>query len=290
VFRVAHISDLHIPPLPHLRPRELLGKRLLGLYSWRHKWRGEHRSEVLAALRDLLDKQQPDHICVTGDLTFTGHPAELDAAARWLEALAESRRISLVPGNHDVFMADAVVPVRERWAQWMRDDDGEQRFPYLHRRGPLDIIGLSSAVPTPPAVTRGRLGEVQLAAVEALLSTLSAQRRPRLLLLHHPPHEGAARSRKALADRVELRQVLACVPVSLVLHGHLHRPERATVAGPEGPIPVLGAASGSALGRRYTPAHCHLLEFAPGQDTPTVRHAHFDPAAGRFGVGPSGIL
>ena len=47
---IAHISDLHIGPLPPVTPRNLLSKRLLGYLSWRSRKQRIHRIEVLAAL------------------------------------------------------------------------------------------------------------------------------------------------------------------------------------------------------------------------------------------------
>ncbi len=84
MFRIAHISDLHIPPLPHVPASQLAGKRLLGLFSWHYKWKREHRQPVLDALLMNLREQRPDHVCVTGDITYTTLPAEVDAAADWL--------------------------------------------------------------------------------------------------------------------------------------------------------------------------------------------------------------
>ena len=48
-FRLAHLSDPHLPPLPAARLRDLAGKRALGYLNWtrnRHKY---HRRDVLDA-------------------------------------------------------------------------------------------------------------------------------------------------------------------------------------------------------------------------------------------------
>jgi hypothetical protein len=39
-------------------------------------------------------------------------------------------------------------------------------FPFVRRRGPLALIGVSSAVPTPPLMATGRLGRAQLDALD----------------------------------------------------------------------------------------------------------------------------
>jgi 3',5'-cyclic AMP phosphodiesterase CpdA len=284
MFRIAHISDLHIPPLPRMSPAQLAGKRLLGLYSWHHKWKNEHRSSVLEALRAHLGEVAPDHICVTGDLTFTTHPEEVDRAAQWLAGLGEPESISLVPGNHDAYVSGALDYALDRWERWMRDDDGGAGFPYLQRRGPVNIVGLSSAVATAPAVSLGRIGRRQAEATRDLLERVADERRPIVLLVHHPPQDGATRRLRAFADRALLQDVLAQAPVDLVLHGHLHYPTRASLAGRDGPIPVRGAASASAFGGRKASAHYHVIDIDEDADGPVIRihHAHFDPSAGSF--------
>lgn len=288
MFRIAHISDLHIPPLPRLRPAQLAGKRLLGWFSWHYKWKNEHRLDVLDALRTDLVEIAPDHVCVTGDLTFTTCPEEVDQAAQWLAALGGPESISLVPGNHDAYVPGALDYALDRWALWMRDDDGDSGFPYLHRRGPVDIIGLSTAVPTAPAVSLGRIGRPQADAVGVLLDRIRGDGRPSLLMVHHPPQDGAARRSRAFSDRRYLQEVLERSPVDLVLHGHLHYPTRASLAGAEATIPVRGAASASAVGGRKAPAHYHVIDIdAGGNGTRmTVHHHHYDPSVGRFA--PSG--
>ena len=260
-FRIVHLTDVHIPPLPGLGWRDLMGKRLLGWCSWQRKWKQEHRTEILEALQQALDEIAPDHRCVTGDLTFTTHPQEIKQAARWLEALAPADRISLVPGNHDAYVPGALEQALQAWAQWMRDDEGTDGFPYLHRRGPIDIIGLNTAIPLRLPITVGRLGADQIERTRALLQQSESEGRPRVMLLHHPPQDGVARRGKQLLDRGALREMLAGQRVELVLHGHLHKPLEAVLASQAGAIRVLGSGSASALGERYHPAHFRLIEF-----------------------------
>ena len=286
MFRIAHISDLHIPPFPRVPLRQLAGKRLIGLFSWHHKWKYEHRRTVLDALLVHLQEIKPDHICVTGDITFTTLPAEVDQAADWFSRLGDAQRISLIPGNHDAYVTGALDYALEKWSRWMQDDEGQTGFPYLHRRGPVDIVGLSSAVVTLPAISLGRIGQEQLERTEALLTRIKADRRPCLLLIHHPPQDGAASRRRALTDRKKLQEVLARSPVDLVLHGHLHYPIRATLDCPSGPIPVLGAASASTIGKRKSVAHYHMIELETraGQPQITVQHYHYNTVSGNFSL------
>ncbi len=284
MFRIAHISDLHIPPLPRMGLKQLFSKRILSLVSWHHKWKTEHQAEVLDALQSQLHQLEPDHICITGDITFTTLPDEVDKAAEWISRLADSSQISVVPGNHDAYVRGALNYALERWKPWMRDDEGGSGFPYLHARGPVDIVGLSSAVATPPAISLGRIGQQQLERTKALLKRIKTNQRPCVLLIHHPPQEDAAPPRRALADRKELQELLACHPVDLILHGHLHYPVKSKLVCPKGSITVLGAASASTIGKRKSVAHFHLIDIdsRSGQVSMTVQNYHYDNTTGKF--------
>ncbi len=290
MYTIAHLSDLHIPPLPHLSPRHLATKRLLGSYSWHHKWKAEHRLEILDQLRSQVQALNPDHICVTGDLTFTTHIKEVEQACSWLHSLSSPERISLVPGNHDAYVPGALKQACQRWACWMQDDDtGDQQFPYLHRRGPVDVIGLSSAIAVLTPRTIGRLGQQQIERLRTLIKERTNEQRPRMLLLHHPPQDGATRPAKQLVDRHKLQVLIQDLGVDLVLHGHLHKPVQTALPGRYGPVPVFGAASASALGQRYAPAHFHLFHFDRhgGTSHLAVQHAHYDHNAQAFKLQPA---
>ena len=84
MFRIAHLSDPHIGPLPKPRWRELIGKRATGYLNWR---RGRHRAHDMDALTALvadMRAQNPDHVAMTGDICNIGLPGEFPLAARWL--------------------------------------------------------------------------------------------------------------------------------------------------------------------------------------------------------------
>ncbi len=256
-FRLAHLSDLHIGPLPPLAPRDLLSKRLLGYLSWRSRKQHIHRIEVLAALERDLQASAPDHVVITGDLVNLGLPAEFGLAAAWLRHLGGPDWISVVPGNHDCYLRVGENEFWTHWADYMVSDgaatptraDGG-RFPYLRRRGPLAIIGLSSAVATLPGFATGRLGAPQLAALDRMLAEMSGDDCCRVVLLHHPPQAGASGWRKRLIDAAAFRAIVARRGADLILHGHEHTPVGGLIESRRGAIPVLGVPSASSLDAR----------------------------------------
>ena len=167
MFVLAHLSDPHLAPLPRPHWRELAGKRMLGYLHWRKTRHRIHRAgQVEALVRDLL-AQAPDHVAVTGDLVNIALEAEFLQARAWLHGLGAPHDVTLVPGNHDAYVR-AALAAHATWQDFMRDDSANApapRFPFVRRRGPLALIGLSSAVPTSPscgtdASLRRRLGGV----------------------------------------------------------------------------------------------------------------------------------
>lgn len=255
-FTLVHLSDVHLGPIAGFYPRYWNVKRALGFVNWHRGRRDVHRRSVADLLAADALAQAPDHIAVTGDLANLGLPGEYAGALSWLKALGEPDRVSVVPGNHDIYTGrHAQTSCLVAWSAYMQNSecwnaDEPVRFPYVQIKGPVALIGLNSAVPTPPFVAAGRLGEAQLQQLEAALARLGDAGFVRVVMIHHPPLPGQAPPRRGLADAVQFAQVLDRVGAELVLHGHNHRDmlawhQRPPQARPAR-VPVLGVASASA--------------------------------------------
>jgi len=264
-FTLAQLSDPHLPPLPALRLADLAGKRALGYFNWtrnRHKF---HRRDVVDALVADLQAQRPDHIAITGDLVNLALEAEFAPALAWLGSVGAPDRVTVIPGNHDAYVGATRHRFAETWGSYLRGDDaaGAVAFPSLRRRGPLALISLSSAVPTPPLMASGWLGRRQLAALEAMLARLSGEEVFRVLLVHHPLRSDSRFKR--LTDAPELLALLRQHGVELVLHGHDHVHSTIWIDGPNGAIPAIGVPSASAVAHGRYPAAAYNL-FAIERD------------------------
>lgn len=295
MFSVAHLSDLHATPVRVERPADLASKRVLGWLSWRVRRRRAHRPEVLDALARDLDDLQPDQVVVTGDLTNVAGAHEFPAAREWLERFGGPRRVSIVPGNHDAYVAVPRESSWDLWTSYLAADGhrGPAEFPTLRVRGPVAIVGACSALPTRPFLATGRLGPPQLERLEKLLVELADSSLCRILLIHHPPTDGVVSPRRALTDAAALRGVLERTGADLVLHGHGHRTCFGELPGPDAPIPVVGVPSSSDVGRRPEKRaryHVYEIEATQGASAPglrfriKVRMRGYDPATGRFGA------
>ena len=126
----------------------------------------------------------------------------------------------------------------------------------LRRRGPLALIGMSSAIASPVGFATGAVGAAQLARLGPILRATRAAGLCRVLMIHHPPLEGTVGRRKRLVDGAALRQVLAREGVELVLHGHSHRSHFETLQTSDGAAPVIGVPSASSM--HHEPAAYHL--------------------------------
>ena len=240
MFLLAHLSDVHLAPLPTPNFKELLSKRGLGYLNWLRKRRAIHRADALAAIVADLKAQQPDHIAVTGDLVNLSLSNEFTLARAWLEALGTPDHATVVPGNHDCYVRAAADHAVRDWGDYMRGDNGET-FPFVRQHGGVALIGLSTALPTLPLAATGRLGEEQLNLLGKVLAAL--KQTFRVVLLHHPP-VGGNRFRR-LTDASTLREVLRRHGAELVLHGHLHESSLVWLSGPREGIPCIGAPSAS---------------------------------------------
>ena len=256
-FTLAHLSDVHLPPLPRPSIGELLGKRMLGYINWRRNRHRIHQSDVLDALVADIKAQAPDHIAVTGDLVNLAHAAEFAPARHWLEGVGTPRLVSLVPGNHDAYTRRAVPRFEQTFGDYMRSDTGAVGFPYLQRRGPLALIGLSTAVPTAPFMATGTLGAPQLAALDRMLGSLSGLELFRVLLIHHPLR--SKHKHKRLTDSDALQAVLKRHGVELILHGHDHIHSTMLFEGPTSRIPAIGVPSASSIAHGQRPAAAYNL-------------------------------
>ncbi|MBK6289278.1 MAG: metallophosphoesterase [Gammaproteobacteria bacterium] len=271
-FRFAQLSDPHLSDLSSVRWRQLASKRLLGYLSWRRRRRHEHRIEMLDALRADLQTVAPDHTVVTGDLTHIALPSEFREARDWLRSVGTPERVTVVPGNHDCYIATPWVGTLGLWSEYMRSDHApantnpEVLFPSLRVRGPVAFIGLSSAVPSWPLLAIGRLGSAQLDRLQTILDSLRNSGLLRVLLLHHPPVPGEEKWRKRLVDAAKLGELLGEHRVDMVLHGHRHRAIQSAMRIPGCEVPVFGIPSASAAGKISNyPSEYNLYAVRPGE-------------------------
>jgi 3',5'-cyclic AMP phosphodiesterase CpdA len=289
MFRLAHLSDLHVGPLATPSLAQLASKRLSGYINWHRKRKKIHDMAVLSRVIDDIRAEAPDHVACTGDLSNIGLPDEFLVAARFLNALGNAAHVSLIPGNHDAYMPDSEPAMQLLLGANMRGDDGES-FPYLRQRDGVALIGMCSGVVNRPFMATGRVGQRQAGALEALLLRTAAEGLVRVVMIHHPPHRRGAKPGRRLTDAALMEAALARAGAELVIHGHNHVQSLAWLPGPHKPVPVVGVASASAVpGSPGHQAAWHLYEMerlgitAKGAEvkiTATIRGRRADGSVG----------
>lgn len=275
MFTLAHLSDPHVSPLPRPRAAELAGKRVTGFLSWTFRRNAIHGGLVLDRLTADLQKTAPDHIVVTGDIINISLPDEYTLAQAWLRSLGPPERVTAIPGNHDAYVPIDWQRSIGLWADYMagappgegtseRPVHSDDDFPFVRMRGPLALVGVSTACPMPPFSAAGRVGERQLGELKRRLAELRRDGLFRVVLIHHPPFDGPDQRRKGLHDGAAFRAVIAEAGAELVLHGHTHRSGLAKLPTPDGFAPVIGVPSASAKyahdGRGHGQYHLYRVE------------------------------
>lgn len=263
-FVLAHLSDPHVPHRLAASPMAMLNKRIFGFLTWKFRRIRLHRREVLEALSRDLALTGADHVAVTGDIVNIALPQEFTAAVAWLRTLGEPDHVTVVPGNHDAYVPVSWQRSWSAWQEFMASDAGDEmaeprapsgrsrrpglgRFPLYRQRGPVALIGLSTALPTVPGRSSGCIGPEQLARLDACLRRAARTGLFRVVLLHHPPRAPELARYKQLCDDESFRSVIAAAGAELVLHGHEHRFRYQELTGPAGIVPSFGVPSASML-------------------------------------------
>ncbi|KPB00468.1 metallophosphoesterase family protein [Ahrensia marina] len=259
-FTLAHISDVHLGPLPKTKLRELASKRITGYINWRRNRASNLGTAALNSLVGELARDNADHLAITGDLINIGLDAEVVAAAEWLRDNFDPVETTVVPGNHDAYIAGTLAKAIKAWWPYMTNDDQKnyvkgETFPFLRVRENVAIIGVSSAVATPAFVAAGRFGKRQSVKLINLLEQTRKAGLFRVVLIHHPPVRNATPPQKRLYGIGLFQDVIREYGAELVLHGHTHLPQRHMIEGPEGAkVPVIGVPSASQSGGGRKPA------------------------------------
>lgn len=302
-MRIAHISDLHVLALAGAVPFRLFNKRATGYANLRLRRNHQHKGEIVRAIVRHLSTSNIDHVVITGDVSNLALEAEFQAVRSLLDDVLglPPGAVTIVPGNHDVYTRGAQKK-RRFWQYFepyltsdlpsLRTAQPGGQFPIVKLRGPVAIIGLSTALARLPFVASGRLGLAQLESLEKILSSPEVRKRTPVVLLHHPLFNPAGWTRmkarlEGLEDAGPLRELLAPLSRGLLLHGHLHRRIHHKLTTRNGHIDVIGATSASLV--HTSPARMagyNLYEIADDGAIIALESYAFDEVAGDFRPAP----
>jgi 3',5'-cyclic AMP phosphodiesterase CpdA len=243
-FQIAHISDPHIS----------------------RQYYREHMKSFKLLLRAVLD-EGVDHIIISGDIISTGHEDDSYLAREIFSNLnlLNSDRLTVVPGNHDIFGGPHRAVDVLSFPQYIRSVDYKYRkelfqsafaetydgvhhigtsdlFPFVKIVGPFNIIGLNSIPPWSlrrnPLGTNGGLDDPQIESLEHIGTSGVLADRTNIVVLHHHFNDllqsdyrsGSVWTRiesntVRMKKRRKLIRIFQSLNIRYVLHGHIHRNE-----------------------------------------------------------------
>ena len=267
-MRVAHVTDIHVMLPP--RPRQLLGKRLLGTANLYLGGRKSHFTRAAQeALVAAVTAQAPDAVVCTGDLTAQGTPEEFEAARALLGPLFSAQPSVVIPGNHDTYTRDAVSSgaLEHFFGEWI----GSGPWPRLHLVGD-DLAVVALQVCEPRLDSAGRVPDDQLARIGDVLTDASIGDRALFVALHYPlrgrrgePYGPATRALDG-ARRLEGALGPHAGSIAAILHGHEHHGYRTSVDLGDVSVPILNPGAG---GYAHLPAKrrtAHFTVYEVGRD------------------------
>lgn len=283
-MEVAHLSDVHVPAPRHARARwhEYLNKRWIGgLNLLLHR---KHPEELLEAAVADIARHPPDHLVVTGDLSNLALDGEFARAREHLDATnVPPERVSLIPGNHDAYVASAYRQRRfERaFAPYVGGEDVV--WPRAQTEGEVLFVSTNSSEPTPWFTAHGRLGPEQLAEVERLLRESEAAFK--VVLVHHPPLLGTGKLDgrwRRNRDGPALVRICQESGADLILCGHTHVPFRYVVPGGAKPLHVICGGSTTYPVKEVGVGGTYNRYTIEGGRLAKIEVRAFDPALGAF--------
>lgn len=265
MITLAHISDVHLAPLPPVRWTELMNKRITGYVNWRLRRHTSLSGDGLHNLVQHMKEQAPDFVAVTGDLVNLGLEPEANTAWNWLQTVGEPENVCVSPGNHDSYVKPTFGFNNERWGDYMRGETiGAEQFPFVRRIGDVAVISCTSSVPSAPFMAIGRFEQDQADRLGRILKLMGDAGYFRIVLIHHPPNLEARHPRLGLYGAKRFRQVVADHGAELVLHGHTHKSTIYAIPGQAGDVPVIGVAAAGAAQREdggEDPARYNLFKI-----------------------------
>ncbi len=260
-MRLAHCSDLHLLSHAGSRWLELANKRWIGAMNLISSRSRHYHVAAFDSMIEDINALGIEHVLCTGDVTNLALRREFEFARGRFDKLALGpNEVTVIPGNHDAYVAEGVPLFSEMFGAYATSDPGWEwvedhrhsaddilHWPIVRVRGDLAVIGLSTSRQTPWFHAYGKVGQGQLARLGQVLSDERLKGKVRVVAIHHPVAGTRAHSRiRGLRDHKEFAHVIQQHGAELIVHGHEHVDLVETLAGPEGKhVPVRGIASGT---------------------------------------------
>ncbi len=258
MFRIAHLSDLHLIE-EGVRSRRGVSRIQLEYLSLLKKIDPVARRERAQRALAAAVAANADHVVITGDLTEDGSPDQFDILRQLLdESGLRPEQLTVLSGNHDAHgmaWSEALAGPLDRWTAHATPGAviplGDARMVHVH-----------TSVIQPFWMSGGTAPSDQLEEV-----VKQASRSDRLVILaqHHPPFRLYNNWVHGLTNVAAVRELmLAHENVSLV-YGHMHIERDVELVAGEGPraFAPCGVVTGDRPVRVYTIEGKRLVPTTP---------------------------
>ena len=262
-MRLAHCSDLHLLSHDGAKWIELANKRWIGAMNLISSRSRHYHVAAFETMVEDMNALGIEHVLCTGDVTNLALRREFEFARGKFDHLTNGPLgVTVIPGNHDAYVAEGVPLFAEMFGDYATTDAGWEwtedhrhdadealHWPIVRVRGGVAVIGLSTSRATPWFTAYGKVGPGQLARLALVLADPRLALKIRVVAIHHPPAGKRAQSRiRGLRDHQDFAQVIAQHGADLIVHGHEHQDLVEALPGPNGAsVPVRGVASGTYL-------------------------------------------
>jgi Icc protein len=223
--RIAHLSDAHVldPRPSRTRPGWSMRTRFLSIGR---PLDAVGRQRKLRRAIDGAKRVGAHHLVISGDLTEIGAPGEYETMAEVLhDSGLPPERITLVPGNHDLYSAAdgwrwALAGPLAAFAPTSAEAPGK-----IVDIGAAAIMPIDATFHQPVTRSAGLMAQGTLEIVERRAADAALAGRPLIVVQHHPPFErstSALHWLDGLVGAARMMHVLETFRNLFVLHGHLH--------------------------------------------------------------------
>ena len=198
---------------------------------------------------DLIERNRPDLVVVSGDLTQRARPEQFRQARQFVDSMIDMKVPTLtVPGNHD-------VPLYRVWERIFNPFGCYKKYfseelEPVYRDDDMLVVGINTAHGW--TIKDGRIRLRRLLEVEKLLRA-TPETVFKVVVAHHhmipPPNFGTQR---VLANAYEAIDLFSSAGVDLILSGHLHQAYigNSEEFYPKGRPPVVILHSGTTTSNR----------------------------------------
>ncbi len=219
-----------------------------------------------------IEREKPDAVSITGDLTMRARHREYAAAVHWIQSL--NVPVTVEVGNHDLPYFNLI----ERFFDPYRRFHAIQSL--LERE--LDLPGMA-IVPLKTTAraqwrlnwSKGTVGKRALNQTLGAIDALPAGTRA-VVACHHPLVEAGTRGKALTRGGSRALAELASRNVCAVLSGHVHDPFDLIHPTPNGPVRMIGAGTLSQR-VRSTPPSFNELTLINGDIKVRVRNLEHVP-------------